>query len=51
VVAAGEASFSSAVSGHVICVFSPSSLSTATTSGERARGWVIGSGFSQRTCR
>ena len=45
VLARGEFSFSSAVSGHVICVVSPSSLSSATISGESSRGWVIESGL------
>jgi hypothetical protein len=40
VAAGGEGSFSSLVSGHVICVDSSSSLSRATTSGECSCGWV-----------
>jgi hypothetical protein len=40
VAAGGEGSFSLVVSGYVICVDPSSSLSRATTSGERSCGWV-----------
>jgi hypothetical protein len=44
VLSRGEGSSSSAVSGHVIWVISPSSSPSANISGESSRGVVIGSG-------